>query len=81
MRSASCAQQVLATGDAALRVNSAGNGPVSAEWMIPKVGRVALPNWDESFSLKQSKKQKKAKKIMQLLVLSPRRPTVQMLVL
>ncbi len=30
------AEQVLATGDAALRVNSDGAGPVSAEWMIPK---------------------------------------------
>lgn len=37
MRSAECANDVLATGDAALRVNSAGEGPVSAEWMIPKV--------------------------------------------
>lgn len=73
MRSASCAQQVLATGDAALRVNSAGNGPVSAEWMIPKVGRVALTNWDESCSLKQSKNQKKTK--TKLLVSSPLRPT------
>ncbi len=27
---------VLATGDEALRVNGAGHGPVSAEWMIPK---------------------------------------------
>lgn len=30
------AQRVAATGDAALRVNSDGRGPVSAEWMIPK---------------------------------------------
>lgn len=30
------AADVLATGDAALIVNGAGNGPVSAEWMIPK---------------------------------------------
>ena len=30
------AQQVAATGDAALCVNSGGRGPVSAEWMIPK---------------------------------------------
>lgn len=30
------AQAVLATGDAALAVNGAGQGPVSAEWMIPK---------------------------------------------
>ena len=28
--------QVLATGDAALRVCGGGKGPVSAEWMIPK---------------------------------------------
>lgn len=37
MRSAGCAEQVASTGDAALRVNSGGKGPVSAEWMIPKV--------------------------------------------
>lgn len=30
------AAEVLATGDPALRVNGAGRGPVSAEWMIPK---------------------------------------------
>lgn len=30
------AAAVLATGDEALRVNGAGQGPVSAEWMIPK---------------------------------------------
>ena len=30
------ADAVLATGDAALRVNGAGHGPVSAEWMVPK---------------------------------------------
>jgi ribulose kinase len=30
------AAAVLATGDAALRVNCNGAGPVSAEWMIPK---------------------------------------------
>ncbi len=30
------ARAVLATGDAALAVNGAGQGPVSAEWMIPK---------------------------------------------
>ncbi|MEO1989206.1 MAG: FGGY-family carbohydrate kinase [Martelella sp.] len=30
------AQAVLATGDAALELNGAGHGPVSAEWMIPK---------------------------------------------
>lgn len=30
------AAEVLATGDAALIVNGAGQGPVSAEWMIPK---------------------------------------------
>lgn len=39
MRSAGCAEQVASTGDAALRVNSGGKGPVSAEWMIPKVRR------------------------------------------
>ncbi len=37
MRSAAEAAQVAAcTGDPALRVNSAGRGPVSAEWMLPK---------------------------------------------
>lgn len=30
------ADAVFATGDAALDLNSAGHGPVSAEWMIPK---------------------------------------------
>ncbi|WP_425073574.1 FGGY-family carbohydrate kinase [Sagittula sp. S175] len=30
------AQAVLDTGDAALMLNGAGQGPVSAEWMIPK---------------------------------------------
>lgn len=30
------AEAVLATGDRALAVNGAGQGPVSAEWMIPK---------------------------------------------
>ncbi len=30
------AADVLATGDPALAVNAAGQGPVSAEWMIPK---------------------------------------------
>lgn len=30
------AAAVLATGDAALSLNGAGQGPVSAEWMIPK---------------------------------------------
>lgn len=44
MRSADCARQVLATGDPALRVNSAGAGPVSAEWMIPKVLRSRRQN-------------------------------------
>ena len=29
-------EAVLATGDAALKVNGNGQGPVSAEWMIPK---------------------------------------------
>ncbi len=30
------AEAVLATGDAALALNGAGHGPISAEWMIPK---------------------------------------------
>ena len=30
------ADAVLATGDPALQLNGGGNGPVSAEWMIPK---------------------------------------------
>ncbi len=36
VRSAREADDVTATGDPALRVNSGGVGPVSAEWMIPK---------------------------------------------
>jgi ribulokinase len=36
MRSAPQTEQVLATCDPALQVNSNGSGPVSAEWMIPK---------------------------------------------
>ena len=36
LRSAPQTEKVLATGDPALRVNSNGQGPVSAEWMIPK---------------------------------------------
>jgi len=36
VRSAKETEAVLATGDAALKVNSNGAGPVSAEWMIPK---------------------------------------------
>lgn len=36
MRAGAEAADVLATGDAALAVNGAGRGPVSAEWMVPK---------------------------------------------
>ncbi len=36
VRSAKQAEEVVETGDAALCVNSNGEGPVSAEWMIPK---------------------------------------------
>ena len=36
MRSAPQTEQVLATRDLALKVNSNGEGPISAEWMIPK---------------------------------------------
>ena len=36
LRSAECAAEIAASGDPALKVNSAGRGPVSAEWMIPK---------------------------------------------
>ncbi len=36
VRAADEAAAVLATGDAALVVNCAGKGPVSAEWMVPK---------------------------------------------
>jgi ribulose kinase len=36
VRAGAEAEAVLATGDAALAVNGAGAGPVSAEWMIPK---------------------------------------------
>jgi len=35
------AAEVLATGDPALVVNCNGNGPVSAEWMIPKARWIA----------------------------------------
>ena len=36
MRAASQTEQVLATRDGALALNCGGDGPVSAEWMIPK---------------------------------------------
>jgi len=36
VRSAEQTEQMLATEDDALRINSNGSGPVSAEWMIPK---------------------------------------------
>ena len=36
VRSSAEAEEVAATGDPALRVNGAGSGQVSAEWMIPK---------------------------------------------
>ena len=36
VRASAEADAVLATGDPALQVNGAGNGPVSAEWMLPK---------------------------------------------
>ena len=36
VRSAGQADAIAATKDPALRVNGAGSGPVSAEWMIPK---------------------------------------------
>eukprot|EP00958_Prasinococcus_capsulatus_P007883 scaffold735_cov376-Prasinococcus_capsulatus_cf.AAC.25 len=36
MRSAVQTEQVLSTRDPALKVNGDGDGPVSAEWMIPK---------------------------------------------
>src|SRR5690606_23205717 len=36
VRSQSQAKRVAATGDPALRINSDGAGPVSAEWMLPK---------------------------------------------
>jgi len=36
VRAGAEADAVLATGDPALAVNGAGQGPVSAEWMIPK---------------------------------------------
>lgn len=36
VRSAEQAAEVAASGDPALRINGAGTGPVSAEWMIPK---------------------------------------------
>jgi ribulose kinase len=36
VRSQAQAQRIAATGDPALCINSAGRGPVSAEWMLPK---------------------------------------------
>lgn len=36
VRAGDCAADLVATGDPALKINSAGAGPVSAEWMIPK---------------------------------------------
>src|SRR5262249_44818429 len=36
VRSGDRAAEVAASGDPALEVNSAGAGPVSAEWMVPK---------------------------------------------
>lgn len=36
VRASSEAEAVLATGDQALKANGGGQGPVSAEWMIPK---------------------------------------------
>ena len=36
VRSARQAEAIAATKDSALRVNGAGSGPVSAEWLIPK---------------------------------------------
>ena len=36
VRSARQADAIAATKDPALRVNGAGSGPVSAEWLIPK---------------------------------------------
>ncbi|WP_308910538.1 FGGY-family carbohydrate kinase [Pseudokordiimonas caeni] len=36
VRASKEADEVAASGDKALRVNSGGRGPVSAEWMIPK---------------------------------------------
>ena len=36
LRSAPQTEKVVATSDIALRVNSDGRGPVSAEWMVPK---------------------------------------------
>lgn len=48
------AEAVLATGDAALVVNGAGNGPVSAEWMIPKalwLARHEPENFDKAYTI------------------------------
>ena len=36
VRSAEETERVVASGDAALKINGGGAGPVSAEWMIPK---------------------------------------------
>lgn len=40
VRASAEAAALLATGDSALKINNGGNGPVSAEWMIPKASWV-----------------------------------------
>jgi FGGY-family pentulose kinase len=54
VRAAEEAALVLATGDPALILNSAGAGPVSAEWMIPKalwIARHERENFDRAATI------------------------------
>jgi len=54
VRAAEEAALVLATGDPALILNSAGAGPVSAEWMIPKalwIARHERANFDRAATI------------------------------
>jgi len=51
VRSDAEAAKILAAGDIALSVNSNGNGPVSAEWMLPKALWLKTNeprNWDKA---------------------------------
>ena len=46
VRAGAEADDVLGTGDPALRVNGGGRGPVSAEWMVPKALWLSRPEPD-----------------------------------
>ena len=54
VRSAEQAEQMVATEDNALLINSNGSGPVSAEWMIPKalwIKQNEPENFDRAFTI------------------------------